>query len=477
MNSLKCYFINIKIKVGLEITPLCCQKYLIENGADNRKGYSPLFMACLCGNENLETPLFMAGKSRNENLVKYLIEEGAAIVIKNTHGETALLIACRDRNEKKGTDIYEVIDVINSSEKELPFFFGNRKTWTYRKEGRNIPLEIYKNGFLTPNRLNFIIENCSDILCISSSLLKILIKNNEIQLLNIIFENFKFYDNDFIQRLLYYYRNKTSISVTDLNRIMSNHQYRIFSNYSVENFQDYFVSVCEYGNVNLIKYLIEHGADVNEKNESLEIPLCCACLEGNEKVAKYLIERGADIKVVDILGDSPLFMACKGGNENLVKYLIELGADINKESYSKDTPLFYACASGNDNLVKYLVEQGADITLEDFLGITALFVACEKGNEAIVKYLIEQGADINKENKWAETPLFVACEKGNEAIVNYLIEQGANINKVIDVINTPKRSYDLSGRGRLSTKENIIKYLVELEDTINKNKEYKRKKC
>jgi ankyrin repeat protein len=44
----------------------------------------------------------MAGKSRNENLVKYLIEEGAAIVIKNTHGETALLIACRDRNEKKG---------------------------------------------------------------------------------------------------------------------------------------------------------------------------------------------------------------------------------------------------------------------------------------------------------------------------------------------------------------------------------------
>ncbi|KAG4085464.1 hypothetical protein H8356DRAFT_1435281 [Neocallimastix lanati (nom. inval.)] len=95
------------------------QKYLIENGADqNRKGYSPLFMTCLCGNENLEadlnkinknkeTPLFMAGKSRNENLVKYLIEEGAAIAIKNTHG----------------ADIYEVMDVINSSEKELPFFF------------------------------------------------------------------------------------------------------------------------------------------------------------------------------------------------------------------------------------------------------------------------------------------------------------------------------------------------------------------
>ena len=82
-------------------------------------------------------------------------------------------------------------------------------------------MEIYKNRFLIPNPLNFIIENCSDILCISSSLLKILIKNNEIQLLNIIFGNFKFYDNDFIQRLLNHYKNKKSTSVTELNGIMS----------------------------------------------------------------------------------------------------------------------------------------------------------------------------------------------------------------------------------------------------------------
>jgi len=40
----------------------------------------------------------------------------------------------------------------------------------------DIPLEIYRNGFLTPNRLDFIMKNCSDILYISSSLLKILIK-------------------------------------------------------------------------------------------------------------------------------------------------------------------------------------------------------------------------------------------------------------------------------------------------------------
>ena len=72
----------------------------------------------------------------------------------------------------------------------------------------DIPLEIYRNGFLTPNRLDFIMKNCSDILYISSSLLKILIKKNEIQLLRIVFDNSKFYDNDFIKHLLYQYKYK-----------------------------------------------------------------------------------------------------------------------------------------------------------------------------------------------------------------------------------------------------------------------------
>ena len=82
-------------------------------------------------------------------------------------------------------------------------------------------MEIYKNRFLIPNPLNFIIENCSDILCISSSLLKELIKYNETQLLRIIFDNSKFNDNEFIKMLLNHYKNKRSTFVTKLNGIMS----------------------------------------------------------------------------------------------------------------------------------------------------------------------------------------------------------------------------------------------------------------
>ncbi|KAG4086158.1 hypothetical protein H8356DRAFT_1357339 [Neocallimastix lanati (nom. inval.)] len=132
---------------------------------------------------------------------------------------------------------------------------------------------IYKNGLLTSNRLNFMIKKYSDILYISSSLLKKLIIKNEIQLLNIIFGNFKFYGNDFIKMLLFQYKNKISTSLTSVNGIMSNDQYNISINHSTENFQDYFVKLCKDGKDNIIKYLIEHGADVNKANKFNMSPL------------------------------------------------------------------------------------------------------------------------------------------------------------------------------------------------------------
>ncbi|ORX65883.1 ankyrin, partial [Anaeromyces robustus] len=61
--------------------------------------------------------------------------------------------------------------------------------------------------------------------------------------------------------------------------------------------------------------------------------------DGNEDLVKYLIEHGADINKENEDGKTPLFWACESGNEDLVKYLIDLGADINKENEKGETPL------------------------------------------------------------------------------------------------------------------------------------------
>ena len=96
-------------------------------------------------------------------------------------------------------------------------------------EGNNkedIVYELYDKQLLTPKRLNFIIKNWSNYLSISSSLIKRIIKEDNFKLFEIIFENFKFFDSDFILSiLLNYYKNKISISTSELNQQISKYKY------------------------------------------------------------------------------------------------------------------------------------------------------------------------------------------------------------------------------------------------------------
>jgi len=64
----------------------------------------------------------------------------------------------------------------------------------------------------------------------------------------------------------------------------------------------------------------------------LETPIYNACIIGDINVVKCLVEHGADINAINPKFETPLHKACLNGNENIVKYLVEHGVDINKET-------------------------------------------------------------------------------------------------------------------------------------------------
>ena len=197
---------------------------------------------------------------------------------------------------------------------------------------KDIVLEIYNKGLLYPPRLKIIIEKYRDYLYISNLLLKKLMKNNDIFLLNIIFKSLKFYDNELIKKLLFYYQYKKPLSSSDLNKLISN------KNYSILTEKDY----------------------ISANSNSSSVYLFNACSRGKEHLFKYLVGLGANRNKEDRFGQTPLFDACLNGNEILVKYLVEHGADISKENSDGKTAIFNACSSGNVTLVKYLIELGVD---------------------------------------------------------------------------------------------------------------------
>jgi len=220
-------------------------------------------------------------------------------------------------------------------------------------------------------------KDCIKYFIISTNLIKRLMKDEKVTLLDIIFKNLKFFDRDFILHLLLCYQRKIAVSSSNLNHQIFNEKFKISLNKT--NFSD---STC--------KYLI------NECNKKII----------NMNIIKCLIEYGININEKDYFGRTPLYIACLNGNETLVKHLVEYGADIDKKCENGKTPLYKACENGKTPLYKACKN-----------GKTPLYKACENENEAIIKYLVEHGADINKEKKDGETPLFKACKSGNEAIV------------------------------------------------------------
>ena len=60
---------------------------------------------------------------------------------------------------------------------------------------------------------------------------------------------------------------------------------------------------CQNGHIEIVKYLVEHGADINKRNNDGWSPLLIVCFNGHIEIVKYLMEHGADIKDKDRVVD------------------------------------------------------------------------------------------------------------------------------------------------------------------------------
>ncbi|KAL7647776.1 UNVERIFIED_CONTAM: hypothetical protein RMT77_001385 [Armadillidium vulgare] len=87
-----------------------------------------------------------------------------------------------------------------------------------------------------------------------------------------------------------------------------------------------FVWGLKNGDLDQVKEAIEkQGADVNSAIEGRP-PLCLASDYGQLDVIKYLLSKGADVEAIDKHGISALLAAIWEGHTECVKVLLEAGA-------------------------------------------------------------------------------------------------------------------------------------------------------
>lgn len=128
----------------------------------------------------------------------------------------------------------------------------------------------------------------------------------------------------------------------------------------------------------------------NEKDGMGFTLLIRACAEGNLDLIKSLIEQGADIEAKNNDGRTALMWACENGAIEVVSFLIRKGANINEKDNQGLTALCAAAQNGHFPIVKLLVENGANIRIKVNETVLAIAEAQKGGYEQIAQYLAEK---------------------------------------------------------------------------------------
>lgn len=178
-----------------------------------------------------------------------------------------------------------------------------------------------------------------------------------------------------------------------------------------------------------VKILVENNHEIiNARDSYGRTPLHWACRGVYYDIMKYLVEKGADVNAQDNNLVTPLISLVNRNNIEAAKYLLSRNADPNIADNQKQTPLHYAAARGLFEMVKILLENNAKPEMRNSYGRTTLILAArETGNLDVIKYLVERGSDINAEDNNSDSPLILATWRGYETVVNYLIDKNADI--------------------------------------------------
>ena len=200
--------------------------------------------------------------------------------------------------------------------------------------------------------------------------------------------------------------------------------------------------------MDLVASLLERGADSNSKDERGRTPLLAGCRSGSTELVKLLIERGADVNMrgdVTTGGESgfitPLCMALAAGHEEAGALLIEHGADVNalgmegkvEERTISATPLMLAAMKGLQHATKLLLERGAEVDKEteasrggESKSFTALMFAA---TAEVAKLLLDHGAQVDfQASHGGRTALMQESVRGRYEVAELLLECGAQVD-------------------------------------------------
>lgn len=190
------------------------------------------------------------------------------------------------------------------------------------------------------------------------------------------------------------------------------------------------------GNVNMVDFLMKHGANCWFKQSDgrwfLEHPLPMRVARYFEPILKGMAVLNDTVinakNMVDVTtGESTAMNAAGRGDLAMLKSIHERHANFNLQDKDGWTALFYAAAGHQVDSARFLIQAGVDLELKARDSWTALMVALDHQQKDIVDMMCRAGAKIGN---WAQNRVCDVCElvvaMRNPVLVEMLLQYGAD---------------------------------------------------
>lgn len=209
-----------------------------------------------------------------------------------------------------------------------------------------------------------------------------------------------------------------------------------------------------------VRWFLAQGVAASSKNRSGFAPIHAACeTKGRSDIVRALLEAGAEVDTRTRSGTTALHIAAREGNTESVRVLLDCGADPNARNRRAETPILFAQGAAitrlllardadpdsidqwrrsalidalirkDDGKLKVLLKEGASLALRDKMGRTPMHFVAAFADPETAELLHDRGAAIDVPDDKGAAPLLAAIGRRHDDVATWLIDRGAKVDR------------------------------------------------